>query len=42
MLAMGCAEVGNATWLKVATGLGFPVSPTQTVVGALISVGFAS
>lgn len=30
MLAMGCAEVGNATWLMVATGLGFPVSTTQT------------
>jgi sodium-dependent phosphate transporter len=41
MLAMGCAEVGNATWLMVATGLGFPVSTTQTVVGALIGVGFA-
>ena len=42
MLAMGCAEVGSATWLMVATGLGFPVSTTQTVVGALIGVGFAS
>jgi phosphate/sulfate permease len=42
MLAMGCAEVGNATWLMVATRLGMPVSTTQTVVGALIGVGFAS
>ena len=42
MLAMGCAEVGSACWLLVATGLGFPVSTTQTVVGALIGVGFAS
>ena len=42
MLAMGCAEVGSATWLMVATGLGFPVSTTQTVVGALIGSGFAS
>lgn len=42
MLAMGCAEVGSATWLMVATGLGMPVSTTQTVVGALIGVGFAS
>ena len=42
MLAMGCAEVGNATWLIIATALGFPVSTTQTVVGALIGVGFAS
>lgn len=42
MLAMGCAEVGNAFWLLTATGLGFPVSTTQTVVGALIGVGFAT
>ncbi|KAK5942244.1 hypothetical protein PMZ80_004807 [Knufia obscura] len=42
MLAMGCAEVGNAAWLLTATGLGFPVSTTQTVVGALIGVGFAT
>ncbi|KAK5168345.1 uncharacterized protein LTR77_006915 [Saxophila tyrrhenica] len=42
MLAMGCAEVGNAVWLLTATRLGFPVSTTQTVVGSLIGVGFAS
>lgn len=42
MLAMGCAEVGSATWLMVATSLGMPVSTTQTVVGALVGVGFAS
>ncbi|KAL9131991.1 MAG: hypothetical protein Q9217_000201 [Psora testacea] len=42
MLAMGCAEVGSATWLIVATKLGFPVSTTQTIVGALIGVGFAA
>ena len=42
MLAMGCAELGNATWLMIATGLGFPVSTTQTIVGSLIGVGFAS
>ncbi|KLJ08191.1 PiT family inorganic phosphate transporter [Blastomyces silverae] len=42
MLAMGCAEVGSATWLLVATKLGFPVSTTQTVVGALVGVGIAS
>lgn len=33
MLAMGCAEVGSGAWLMLATGLGFPVSTTQTVVG---------
>ncbi|EPS45951.1 hypothetical protein H072_8 [Dactylellina haptotyla CBS 200.50] len=42
MLAMGCAEVASATWLMVATGIGFPVSTTQTVVGSLIGVGFAT
>ena len=42
MLAMSCAEVGSATWLIVATKLGFPVSTTQTIVGALVGVGFAS
>lgn len=39
---MGCAEVGNATWLTVATLLGMPVSTTQTIVGSLIGVGFAA
>jgi len=42
MLAMTCAEVGSATWLMVATRLGMPVSTTQTIVGALIGVGFAA
>ncbi|KMU88831.1 phosphate permease PHO89 [Coccidioides immitis H538.4] len=42
ILGMGCAEVGSAFWLITATSLGFPVSTTQTVVGALIGVGFAS
>ncbi|KAJ5795271.1 hypothetical protein N7457_001870 [Penicillium paradoxum] len=42
MLAMGCAEIGSATWLMLATHLGWPVSTTQTIVGALVGVGFAS
>lgn len=42
MLAMGCAEVGSAFWLMFATNNGWPVSTTQTVVGALVGVGFAS
>jgi len=42
MLAMGCAEIGSATWLMIATKLGMPVSTTQTIVGALIGVGFAT
>lgn len=39
---MGCAEVGSAAWLMWATSKGMPVSTTQTIVGALIGVGFAS
>ncbi|KAL8710639.1 MAG: hypothetical protein Q9220_004863 [cf. Caloplaca sp. 1 TL-2023] len=42
MLAMACAEFGNAFWLMLATGVGYPVSTTQTIVGALIGVGIAS
>ncbi|MCJ1285290.1 hypothetical protein MMC26_004630 [Xylographa opegraphella] len=42
ILAMACSEVGSATWLFIATRLGFPVSTTQTIVGALIGVGYAS
>ena len=42
MLVMACAEFGNAIWLMTATGQGMPVSTTQTIVGALIGVGFAS
>ena len=42
MLAMGCAEVGSAFWLLFATRMGWPVSTTQTIVGALVGVGFAA
>ncbi|KAL4914342.1 phosphate transporter [Aspergillus aurantiobrunneus] len=42
MLAMGCAEVGSAAWLTTATFLGWPVSTTQSIIGALVGVGFAS
>ncbi|KAF2744979.1 putative phosphate-repressible phosphate permease [Sporormia fimetaria CBS 119925] len=42
MLAMGCAEIGSASWLMLATRMGWPVSTTQTIVGALIGVGFAT
>ncbi|KAK3700018.1 hypothetical protein LTR37_016178 [Vermiconidia calcicola] len=42
MLAMGCAEIGSASWLVFATSQGMPVSTTQTIVGALIGVGFAA
>ncbi|KAF5845355.1 hypothetical protein GGP41_002933 [Bipolaris sorokiniana] len=42
MLAMGCAEVGSATFLTIATFMGMPVSTTQTVVGALAGAGIAA
>ncbi|KAJ4330405.1 hypothetical protein N0V87_010009 [Didymella glomerata] len=42
MLVMGCAEVGSATFLTVATLFGMPVSTTQTVVGALAGAGIAA
>ena len=42
MLAMACAEAGSAIWLALATSFSFPVSTTQTIIGALIGVGFAS
>jgi len=42
MLVMGCAEVGSATFLTIATLYGMPVSTTQTVVGALAGAGIAA
>lgn len=42
MLAMGCAEFGSAGWLTIANMMGWPVSTTQTIVGALIGAGLAS
>jgi solute carrier family 20 (sodium-dependent phosphate transporter) len=42
MLAMACAELGSAAWLVAATRLGFPVSTTQTCVGAVVGAGLAS
>lgn len=42
MLGMACAEFGSAAWLTIANYMGWPVSTTQTIVGALIGVGFAS
>ncbi|KIV81941.1 hypothetical protein PV11_04088 [Exophiala sideris] len=42
ILANVVAEVGSATWLTVCTRFGFPVSTTQSIVGALVGVGIAS
>lgn len=33
---------GSATWLTLCTKMGFPVSTTQSIVGALVGVGIAS
>lgn len=41
ILAMVVAEVGSAIWLVACTRAGFPVSTTQSIVGALIGVGIA-
>ncbi|KAF2754383.1 sodium-dependent phosphate transporter 1-A [Pseudovirgaria hyperparasitica] len=42
LLGMGCAEAASATWLYLATMWGWPVSTTQTIVGALVGMGIAS
>ena len=34
-----CAEAGGAITLFIATGLGVPVSTTQTITGAIVGVG---
>ena len=38
---MVVAEMGSAIWLTVCTYFGFPVSTTQSIVGALVGVGIA-
>lgn len=38
---MVIAEVGSAIWLTACTRMGFPVSTTQSLVGALVGVGIA-
>ncbi|KAI7341490.1 phosphate transporter [Hortaea werneckii] len=42
IMAMVVAEIGSATWLTICTKLGFPVSTTQSIVGALVGVGIAA
>lgn len=41
MLAMLCAIAGAATWVLIACRMGWPVSTTHSVVGAMIGVGVA-
>jgi phosphate/sulfate permease len=38
---MVIAEAGSAIWLTACTRMGFPVSTTQSLVGALVGVGIA-
>ncbi|KFA51396.1 hypothetical protein S40293_03258 [Stachybotrys chartarum IBT 40293] len=42
LVVMGSAEIGSATWLLTATKLGFPVSTTHTIVGALVGAGIGA
>jgi len=42
ILAMATAEIGSAVWQYLATRWGFPVSTTQSIVGALAGVGIAA
>ncbi|EAU35604.1 hypothetical protein ATEG_03802 [Aspergillus terreus NIH2624] len=42
IMAMVVAEVGSAIWLTVCTSLGFPVSTTQSIIGALIGVAYGA
>ncbi|KAJ9065329.1 hypothetical protein DSO57_1020821 [Entomophthora muscae] len=41
MLAMFCALVGSSTWTLTATRMGWPVSTSHAIIGALIGVGIA-
>jgi phosphate/sulfate permease len=42
MLAMMCALIGSSTFIMLATRLGFPVSTTHSIVGAIMGVGIAA
>lgn len=42
IMAMVVAEIGSSIWLTVCTAFGFPVSTTQSIVGALIGVAIAA
>lgn len=42
LVAMGSAEIASATWLMAATRMGFPVSTSHTIVGALVGAGIGS
>jgi phosphate/sulfate permease len=41
MLGMFCALVGSSLWTIIATRMGWPVSTTHSIVGAIIGVGIS-
>ncbi|KAI9294196.1 phosphate-repressible phosphate permease [Neoconidiobolus thromboides FSU 785] len=41
MFAMLCALIGSASWVLFATRMGWPVSTTHSIVGAIIGVGIS-
>ncbi|KXN69455.1 hypothetical protein CONCODRAFT_8142, partial [Conidiobolus coronatus NRRL 28638] len=41
MLGMLCALIGSAIWTLIATRLGWPVSTTHSIVGAIVGVGIS-
>lgn len=41
MLAMFCALVGSSTWTLIATRMGWPVSTSQAIIGAIVGVGIS-
>ncbi|KAI8830831.1 phosphate-repressible phosphate permease [Chytriomyces cf. hyalinus JEL632] len=42
MAAFMCALIGSSTWVMIATRLGWPVSTTHSIIGALIGVGISA
>lgn len=41
MFGMLCALIGSATWVLIASRLGWPVSTTHSIVGAVCGIGIA-
>ncbi|GJP47291.1 hypothetical protein CLOM_g6511 [Closterium sp. NIES-68] len=42
MTGFMCALIASATWVMTATYLGFPLSTTHSIIGALIGVGISA
>ncbi|KAJ3299511.1 Na+/Pi symporter [Blyttiomyces sp. JEL0837] len=42
MVAFMCALIGSSTWVMYATRMGWPVSTTHSIVGAIIGVGVSA